>query len=106
LFNGGAAEGATLGALTISGIGPILAAGSLATALGATALGAGLGAAAGGIVGALADMGVSQEEAGSFAEGVRRGCTLVIIDAADMMVDRAYAVSNEHGVINTSKRTD
>jgi len=96
---------ASIGTLTIPGIGPVLAAGSLATALGATALGAGLGAAAGGIVGALVGMGVSEEEAGSFAEGVRRGGTLVIVEAADGMVDRAYAILNEHGAIDMNERT-
>ena len=42
-----------LGALAIPGIGPVVAAGTLGTALGTTALGAGIGAAAGGLTGAL-----------------------------------------------------
>jgi hypothetical protein len=50
-------------------------------------------------------MGVSEEEAGSFAEGVRRGGTLVIVEAADGMVDRAYAILNEHGAIDMNERT-
>ena len=43
-----------LGALAIPGIGPIIAAGPIATTL----AGAGLGAATGGLVGALADVGI------------------------------------------------
>ncbi len=96
---------ASIGTLMIPGIGPVLAAGSLATTLGATVLGAGLGAAAGGIVGALVGLGITEEEAGSFAEGVRRGGTLVIVEAADGMVDRAYAILNEYGAIDMNERT-
>jgi hypothetical protein len=60
----GAGVGAALGllaglaALAIPGIGPVIAAGPIATALGSTAIGAGLGAAAGGLVGPLVDAGV------------------------------------------------
>jgi len=64
---------AGLGLLAIPGLGPVVAAGWLASvALGATA-----GAATGGMVGALTQAGVSEEEAPLYAEGVRRGGTLV-----------------------------
>ena len=64
---------AGLGVLAIPGLGPVVAAGWLASmALGATA-----GAATGGIAGALTQAGVSEEEAPLYAEGVRRGGTLV-----------------------------
>ncbi|KPV48230.1 hypothetical protein SE17_39190, partial [Kouleothrix aurantiaca] len=70
-----------VGALAIPGIGPVLAAGPLAAALGAagasTLVGAGIGAAAGGIIGALVGAGIPEEDAGFYAEGVRRGGTLV-----------------------------
>src|SRR6187401_3739093 len=64
---------AGLGLLAIPGLGPVVAAGWLA----ATAVGAAAGAATGGIVGALTEAGVSDEDAQSYAEGVRRGGTLV-----------------------------
>lgn len=96
---------ASIGTLMIPGIGPVLAAGSLAATLGATALGAGLGAAAGGIVGALVGMGVSETEAGSYAEGVRRGGTLVTVEAAGMMVDRAYAILRDYGAVDMNQRS-
>src|ERR1700752_274892 len=64
---------AGLGLLAIPGLGPVVAAGWLA----ATAVGAAAGAATGGIVGALTEAGVSEEDANSYAEGVRRGGTLV-----------------------------
>jgi hypothetical protein len=47
-----------LGALAIPGVGPVIAAGTLATALGSTAAGAGIGAAAGGLIGALVGLGI------------------------------------------------
>ena len=64
---------AGLGVLAIPGLGPVVAAGWLASA----ALGATAGAATGGMVGALTQAGVSGEEAPLYAEGVRRGGTLV-----------------------------
>ena len=64
---------AGLGLLAIPGLGPVVAAGWLA----ATAVGAAAGAATGGVVGALTEAGLSKEEAPLYAEGVRRGGTLV-----------------------------
>lgn len=79
----GAATGATLGAVTgggagllaglgmiaIPGIGPLVAAGWLA----ATAVGAMGGAVLGGTIGALTDLGISDEDAPVFDEAMRRG---------------------------------
>lgn len=66
-----------LGLLAIPGVGPVVAAGWLAaTAAGAVA-GAVVGGATGGIIGALTDSGVSETDAHVYAEGVRRGGTLV-----------------------------
>lgn len=64
---------AGLGLLAIPGLGPVVAAGWLV----ATATGAAAGAATGGIIGALTQAGVSEEDASRYAEGVRRGGTLV-----------------------------
>ena len=74
---------AGLGLLAIPGLGPVVAAGWLA----ATAVGAAAGAATGGIIGALTEAGVSEEDAHTYAEGVRRGGTLVTARVPD--VDRA-----------------
>lgn len=70
---------AGLGLLAIPGLGPVVAAGWLA----ATAVGAAAGAATGGIIGALTEAGVPEEDAHSYAEGVRRGGTLVTARVAD-----------------------
>jgi len=80
-----------LGALAIPGIGPVVAAGTLATVLGTTAAGAGIGAAAGGIIGALVGMGIPEDDATFYAEGVKRGGVLVTVQTND---DRASEALN------------
>ena len=88
----GAGVGGTAGLLP--GLGPVVAAGWLA----ATAVGAAAGAATGGIVGALTEAGVSKEDAHSYAEGVRRGGTLVSARKTDADSARLDAVLNESAV--------
>jgi hypothetical protein len=85
---------AGLGLLAIPGLGPVVAAGWLA----ATAVGAAAGAATGGIVGALTEAGVSEEDAHSYAEGVRRGGTLVSARVADGDRARFESALAESGV--------
>jgi uncharacterized protein (TIGR02271 family) len=89
-----------LGALAIPGIGPIVAAGPIASAL----AGAGIGAAAGGLVGALTNLGVPEEQAGHYAEGVRRGGTLVTVEVEDHNIDRAVNIINQHHPIDIDRR--
>ena len=85
---------AGLGLLAIPGLGPVVAAGWLA----ATAVGAAAGAATGGIVGALTEAGVSAEDADRYAEGVRRGGTLVSARVPDADRTRLDTVLNESAV--------
>jgi uncharacterized protein (TIGR02271 family) len=90
-----------LGTLAIPGVGPLIAAGPLATTL----LGAGVGAAAGGLLGSLIDVGVPEEEANYYAEGVRRGGVLVSVRAEDeMMVDRAVNILERHNAVDVQRR--
>ncbi len=70
---------AGLGLMAIPGLGPVVAAGWLA----ATAAGAVAGGATGGIIGALTQSGVSKTDAEVYAEGVRRGGTLVTARVPD-----------------------
>ncbi len=98
-----------LGALTIPGIGPVLAAGPLAAALGGVAgagAGAVVGGAAGGIIGSLTDLGVSEDQAGNFAEGIRRGGTLITVRTDDVTTDRAKDVMNRHHPIDVNERAN
>jgi hypothetical protein len=69
-----------LGALTVPGSAPVVAAAPLVAALG----GAAAGAAAGGLVGALVDLGVPEEHATVHVSDVERGHVLVTVrtDAA------------------------
>lgn len=111
---GGAAQGAATGALVggvagllvsvtalaIPGIGPIIAAGPLASLLAST----GIGAAAGGIIGGLAKIGVPEEEAHRYSEGVRRGGTLVTLTADDASAERAVDIMNRHGAVDIERR--
>lgn len=72
---------AGLGTIAIPGLGPVIAGGwLLATAVGAVA-GAAVGGAAGSIVGALMQAGVPEQHAHIYAEGVRRGGTLITVRA-------------------------
>ena len=70
---------AGIGLLAIPGVGPVVAAGWLAS----TAAGAVAGAAAGGLVGSLTSAGVDEDEAHYYAETVRRGGTVVAVKAPD-----------------------
>ncbi|WP_299807452.1 hypothetical protein [Tardiphaga sp.] len=85
---------AGLGLLAIPGLGPVVAAGWLA----ATAVGAAAGAMTGGIVGALTEAGVSKEDAPLYAEGVRRGGTLVSAKVPEAERNRLDAILNQSSV--------
>src|SRR5215204_3155852 len=69
MLGGGAGLLAGLGMLAIPGLGPVVAAGWLASTL----VGAGAGAATGGLVGALTGAGIDEADAHTYAEGIRRG---------------------------------
>jgi len=92
-----------IGALVIPGIGPVLAAGPLAAAA-TTLLGAGIGAAAGGLLGALVDLGIPEEEAGYYAEGVRRGGALVTAHVDDNRTADATRILDMYNPINVNER--
>lgn len=111
----GAVVGGTIGAIaglaTVAGvipvIGPLFAAGPLAAALGltgalgTTAAGAATGAAAGGIIGALTNLGIGSEKAQHYADRVGEGDILV---AAHTEHD-ARQVLTECGAVDTDVYT-
>jgi hypothetical protein len=101
-LGGGAGLLAGLGTLAIPGLGPVVAAGWLASTL----LGAAVGAAAGGLVGALTNAGVPEEEAHAYAEGIRRGSTLVSARVEPGLVSRAADILDDEGRIDMSERTN
>jgi hypothetical protein len=82
----GAAGGATLGLLgglallaQLTPLGPLVAGGTLATLL----AGGAIGAAAGGLAGALVALGLSEGEARLYEADLAAGCTLVTVRAGD-----------------------
>src|SRR4051794_21208714 len=85
---------AGLGMLAIPGLGPVVAAGWLAS----TAAVALAGGTAGGIIGALTQAGVSEDEANVYAEGVRRGGTLVTARVPDGERSRFEAILDRSAV--------
>lgn len=90
---------AGLGIMAIPGVGPVVAAGWLAS----TALGAAAGGAAGGLIGALTQTGVSEEDAHVYAEGVRRGGTLLTVRVPDARRTEIEAVIGA-GAVDTAHR--
>lgn len=93
-----------LGIMAIPGVGPVVAAGWLAaTAAGAVA-GAVAGGAAGGLIGALTESGVSEDHAHVYAEGVRRGGTLVTAKVDDSLQAEAEAILRKSNWVDPEQR--
>src|SRR3954463_5681295 len=90
---------AGLGLLAIPGIGPVVASGWLAS----TAVVAAAGGAVGGLVGALTQAGVSEEDAHVYAEGVRRGGTLVTARVPETDRQRYEAILDRSAVNITDR---
>jgi uncharacterized membrane protein len=97
-----------IGALAIPGIGPVIAAGPLAAALGSagagTVVGAAAGAATGGIIGALVGAGIPENEAHVYAEGVRRGGTLVLVDNSSASASMVTQILRNDGSVDVNQR--
>jgi stress response protein YsnF len=89
---------AGLGLLAIPGIGPVVAAGWLAS----TAAVAVAGGATGGLIGALTQSGIGEHEAHAYAEGVRRGGTLVTVRVPDADRARIEAIMDRYSPTTTT----
>lgn len=99
-IGGGLGLLAGLAALAIPGFGPVIAMGPIATAL----AGAGIGAAAGGLIGGLREAGVPEHHAEYYAEGVRRGGVLVTVRTTDALADRAADILDNAGAVDVDER--
>jgi hypothetical protein len=112
----GKIEGATIGAaigataataaslvtmLTIPGVGAVVGAGWLTAVLGSMAI----GGVAGGLLGALTNAGIREEDAQVFVEGVRRGGTLVAARVPQAELPRIETMMNQSAV-NLEERRD
>lgn len=85
---------AGLGILAIPGLGPVVAAGWLAS----TAALAFTGGAAGGLIGSLSQHGVKEDDANAYAEGVRRGGTLVTARVEEAKAAQVEAIVDRNAV--------
>jgi hypothetical protein len=102
---GGAGVGALLGiaALAIPGVGPLAAAGAIASSAipGAAAIGAGVGAVAGGLTGVLTNHGVSEADAQYYEGRINDGGVFVSVDTsgagAGADADTARNILRQHG---------
>jgi hypothetical protein len=94
-----------LGLMAIPGVGPVVAAGWLvATAVGAAG-GAVVGGAAGGLVGSLTSAGVPEHDANFYAEGVRRGGTLVAARVPDGQASLAREILGRYRWVDPAERS-
>jgi len=95
-----------LGLLAIPGVGPVVAAGWLAAMGLGAAVGAAAGVAVGGLIGALTNSGIPEEDAEVYAEGIRRGGTLVTAKVSDDQEEETKAIFRAHGSIDPILRRE
>ena len=93
-----------LGLMAIPGVGPVVAAGWLAATAAGAATGAVFGGAAGGLVGALTKEGVPERDAHFYAEGVRRGGTLVSARVDDARAPAAREILQRYKAVDPAVR--
>lgn len=95
-----------LGVLVIPGIGALLIGGPIAAALGLTgaaataASGVVTGAVAGGLVGALTTLGIPEEDARTYEEGIRGGGILLMVPVREDNEDEARRILEDHNADN------
>jgi hypothetical protein len=93
-----------LGLLAIPGVGPVVAAGWLAATAAGAAAGAVAGGAVGGIVGAMMNAGVPENEANFYAEGIRRGGSVVTARVDEANAAEAQAILNQTRPVDFATR--
>jgi heat induced stress protein YflT len=94
-----------LGLLAIPGVGPVVAAGWLVATAAGAATGAVVGGAAGGLVGSLTGAGVAERDAHFYAEGVRRGGTLVTARVDDARASTAREILQRYKAVDPAIRS-
>ena len=104
VVGGGAGLLAGLGMLAIPGVGPVVAAGWLVATLAGVGVGAVVGGGAGGLVGSLTGSGVPEDDAHVYAEGVRRGGSLVTARVDEARVGEAERILNAQTFVDPALR--
>ena len=109
----GAAAGLTSGAVVGGLLGLLIGAGAIffppagilvAGPIAGLITGAAAGAATGGILGGLIGLGIPKEHAETYAEGVRRGGTLVTVTADESEVPRVKDILDRDGAVDIEQR--
>lgn len=106
----GAGAGTLLGiaALAIPGVGPLVAAGAIASSAipGAAAIGAGVGAVTGGLIGMLSDHGVDEADATYYESRINEGGVFVSVDTSNAAIpaETARDILYRNGGHNTSQQ--
>ncbi len=100
IFGGGLGLLAGIGSLAIPGVGPVVAAGWLVATLTGAGVGAAVGAAGGGLVGSLTHAGVPEQDAHVYAEGVRRGGSLVTARVDELRATEAERILDGRGHVD------
>lgn len=91
--------------VVIPGVGEVLVAGPLVEAVNNTN-GSPLPTANRGLNGALASIGIDEEQASFYAEAVRRGSALVAVTAPDEMANKAEEVMEDYFPLDVEERVD
>lgn len=88
-----------LTALVIPGLGPILAAGSLVAALGATAAATGVSAvASNNLYSALSSLGIPEDKASDYGDALLAGQYLVFLEGSESDLKQAQATLGDHQI--------
>lgn len=106
VIGGGVGLLAGLGMLAVPGLGPIVAAGWLASTATGAAAGAVAGGVVGGIVGALTHEGVDRKDAEVYAESIRRGGAVVVVRTHDDKRREIEAALSDYNASDAARRGD
>jgi hypothetical protein len=102
----GAVVGGVLGLLAGAGIGFVPVGIAIAGPLSGILAGAGAGAATGGILGGLVGLGIPNNLATVYEEGIRSGGAVLAVDASDDDVDRIEELLDRDGAVDVHERLD
>lgn len=88
-----------LGSMAIPGLGPIIAAGSVGTALVSVLASTGVGAAATArLVSAITDLGIPKDQASVYSDRLLSNNYLIIVDGTQEQVNQAKDILTEEGI--------
>ncbi|WP_242142946.1 MULTISPECIES: general stress protein [unclassified Bacillus cereus group] len=87
-----------LGILAISGMGPIVAAGPIASVIGGT----GIGVGAGSLIGAFIGLGIPEEYAKKYEEYIYDGSILILVDAKLDDKLEIYKIFDKHNAYHSN----